>query len=107
MTAGTSKYQCKLVKQLKLVFPMTEDNHYVDLPAATIKQALDNIIGIIKYQEESLELVGNGRMANPRQPGAQQLPLQFCVVEVEKHQGQSMSGFVRCILITPFGGNSS
>jgi hypothetical protein len=44
---------------LRLVFPMTDDNHYMDLPEATMEQALDTIIGIIEYQEENLELVGN------------------------------------------------
>jgi hypothetical protein len=38
---------------------MTDDNHYLDLPKATTKQALDTFIGIIKYQEENLGLVGN------------------------------------------------
>jgi hypothetical protein len=61
----TNKYE--LVKQelltgvtvLRLVFPMTDESIYADLPEATTKQALDTIIGIIEYQEENLELVGN------------------------------------------------
>jgi hypothetical protein len=44
---------------LQLVFPMTDESIYADLPEATTKQALDTIIGIIEYQEENLELVGN------------------------------------------------
>jgi hypothetical protein len=47
------------VTVLRLVFPMTDDSHYMDLPEATTEQALDTIIRIIKYQEENLELVGN------------------------------------------------
>jgi hypothetical protein len=61
----TNKYE--LVKQelptsvtvLRLVFLMTDESIYADLPEATTEQALDMIIGIIEYQEENLELVGN------------------------------------------------
>jgi hypothetical protein len=61
----TSKFE--LMKQelltgvtvLWLVLPMTNNNHYMDIPEATTKQALDTIIGVIKYQEENLELVEN------------------------------------------------
>jgi hypothetical protein len=64
---GVVTSKCELVKEelpigmtvLRLVFPMTEDNQYIDLPEANTEQALDMIIGIIKYQEENLELVGN------------------------------------------------
>jgi hypothetical protein len=44
---------------LWLVFPMTDESIYADLPKATTKQALDTVIRIIKYQEENLALVGN------------------------------------------------
>jgi hypothetical protein len=60
-----TRSKTKLVKQvmltsltvLRLVFPMTNNNNYMDLLEATTKQALEAIIGILEIQEEGLELV--------------------------------------------------
>jgi hypothetical protein len=46
------------VTVLQLVFPMTKDDHYMDLFDATTKQALESILDILENQEEGLALVG-------------------------------------------------
>jgi hypothetical protein len=58
--------KCELVKQevptgvtvLCLMLPTTEDSYYMDMPDATIAQALKAIMEILEQQEENLQLVG-------------------------------------------------
>jgi hypothetical protein len=63
---GIGSFKTELVKQdiptgateLRLVFPMTDDDYYADLDDATTEQALETILDILENQEEGITLLG-------------------------------------------------